>query len=64
MSIINPSMSEKGKSSDVEIADKKRCEKIISVCKIKMTIEKQENNVGNYICRGDESIDSRSNSEE
>lgn len=44
------------------ITGKKRCKNTSSMCKIKMTIEKHENNVGNCIYRGDESSDSRSNS--
>lgn len=49
MSSINLSMPEKGRSNDVKISGKKRCTNVTSVLKIKMIIEKHENNVGNCI---------------
>lgn len=49
MSSINLSMPEKGRNNDVKISGKKRCTNVTSVLKIKMIIEKRENNVGNCI---------------
>lgn len=49
MSSINLSMPEKGRDNDVKISGKKRCTNVTSVLKIKMIIEKHENNVGNCI---------------
>lgn len=49
MSSINLSMPEKGRNNDVKISGKKRCTNVTSVLKIKMIIEKHENNVGNCI---------------
>lgn len=49
MSSINLSMPEKGRNNDVKISGKKRCMNVTSVLKIKMIIEKHENNVGNCI---------------
>lgn len=49
MSSSNLSMPEKGRNNDVKISGKKRCTNVTSVLKIKMIIEKRENNVGNCI---------------
>lgn len=47
MNIINPSIPEKSKTSDVEITGEKICKNMTPIHKIKMTFGKHETNVGN-----------------